>query len=377
MESIPKLNGLECETIIRSSALPKIIFNDINEQIINHITSDDLVDFMKSQKTPPIRDSKTNELIVDTSKRQCKRFTFGKHIIKHFANIVEPYLKEFLYYDEKIKDIKVDPSHGDILYYDEGGFFKKHRDQVPDICPFYPKEFKEYYENFRLDDKKPKNYYERNEWTMYTFIVCLDTTQDTNDGNTIVWSVDDNIRFSQNISEHSYYLSGLPAICHSFKLNKMNWLLFSSESVHEASPLLKDKMTLKLKLDVWLRYSKFYEFYEFYEFQRYKCPCSSCSIPLTYRQKVILRYLTRFDKHLTRHILEYSDFTPTLDRCVYKALNITGENLWRKEMCSCVSCMDNIIKEHYTYVEDEQESYGDCNDYDDYDDYHMCNGYEH
>ena len=80
--------------------------------------------------------------MVDTDKRNCKRFTFGKDIVTHFSSIIEPYLKDFFSESKSIFDIKIEPSHGDILYYENGDFFKKHKDAVPK-CPFYP--FYHYY----------------------------------------------------------------------------------------------------------------------------------------------------------------------------------------------------------------------------------------
>jgi hypothetical protein len=325
---------------------------------------------MKGQKTPPIRDSKTKKLVVDEEKRQCKRFTFGKDIIKHFSDIVEPFLQDFLDYDPNIQEVKVDPTHGDILYYDKGGFFKKHRDQVPEKCPFYPDKFRKYYNSNRIDYSEPKGYYDRNDWKMYTLIVCLDTTQDTNDGNTLIWSVDNEILFSKDISQYIFFINEYSTICHSFKLNKMDFLLFSSESVHEATPLLQDKMTLKLKLDVWIRNWGWGE-----RFERYKCPCTLCEKPLTYRRQLILRALSPLNKYLTKNILDYTDFLKPVDRCIYKTLNIKKQSLYNNLMCSCIKCIGDVIKYELERDAEYSDDYGYCNDYDD--DYDMCNGYEY
>jgi len=300
-------------------------------------------------------------------KRQCKRFTFGKDIIGHFNDIVEPFLQEFLSYDPNIQEVKVDPIHGDILYYDKGGFFKKHRDQVPETCPFYPEKFRKYVFEGKLEDPQPAKFYFEEDWSMYTLIICLDTTQDTNDGNTLVWSVDNELLFSENNNLYSSYARGFPAICHSFKLNKMDFLLFSSESVHEATPLLQDKMTLKLKLDVWIRNLDWNK-----QFERYKCPCVLCAPPITYRSQIIMKALFPLSKYLTKDILDYLD--KPVNRCVFKTLNIKKQSYGTFFMCTCIDCIEDIIKYEQQREAEEYDSYGDCNDY--YDHYDMCNGYD-
>jgi hypothetical protein len=369
--AIPTISYELLHTITRSSLLPNNIFDNILKIINKYITNDDLIKFMREQNIPPIRNLKTDKLVVDIEKRKCTRYTFGKDIVKHFADIIEPYLQDFLSYDPLIKEIKVDPTHGDILYYDNEGFFKKHRDKVKE-CPFYP-----FYHTRMYDSKNlpiyPKNYYESYEWTMYTFIVSLDTNQKMNNGNTLVWSCNNEFKFSVNqtmMFEYYSVLSNLYEICHSFKLKKKDWLLFPSEAIHEASSLKKDEMTLKLKLDIWIRIP-----YSDEKLKRYKCPCTLCYPTLTYRRKLILKSLKGLNYDVMKNILDYIDFDKSVDRCLYKYFKVTNYDMLSDNICSCMSCISRAVEKNQEECSQYQQF-----SYMEYDypgeEYDMCNGYE-
>lgn len=354
MENIPKISINEVFSYIYNNKLPFKLFNKINDIIKTHITSDDLIEFMQKQKIPPIRNLKSKKLIVDESKRSCKRFTFGKDIVKYFIPDIEKYLKKLLirpHNIHEISDLKIDETHGDILYYDNCGFFKKHRDQVP-----------------------KKSSHENTDyiytWKMYTLIISLDTTQKTNNGNTIVWTIDNNFNSKKyNYAKYKLHIGKYNSIPHSYKLDKSDMLLFPSEVIHEASALLEGEMTLKLKLDVWIKTSNCISFP--YKFNFIECKCCLCKPKLTYRKKIILRVLQKLDIYLKFDILEYLDIFKPVNRCLYKYFNIRRP-FYNNYFCSCVNCVE------YDINQDEEEKYDlQQQDYDDDDNYDMCNGYEY
>lgn len=347
--NIPKIGDNEVNSLIYNNKLPLKLFNKINDIIKTHITLDNLIEFMKKQKIPPIRDLKSNKLIVDENKRSCKRFTFGKDIVKHFIPDIEEYLKELLLKPKNkhaVNDLKIDKSHGDILYYDNCGFFKKHKDQVP---------------------KKPTQDF-LNSWKMYTLLISLDTTQKTNNGNTIIWTIDNNFNsMKYNYAKYNLRHGIYNCIPHSFKLNKGDMLLFPSEVIHEATALLENEMTLKLKLDIWL---KTYNCISFpYKIDFKECKCSLCRPEYSYRQTIILKALKNINKYLKRDILEYLDFFKPIDRCLYKYFKL--KRPLYNNLCSCVNCVE------YDIYQDEEEKYNLQQQYYDDDVYDMCNGYEY
>lgn len=350
MENIPKIGNNETFSIIYNNKLPLNLFGKINNIIKNHINNDDLIEFMQKQKVPPIRDLKSNKLIVDERKRSCKRFTFGKDIVKYFIPDIEKYLKELLINPNNIhavNDLKIDKTHGDILYYDNCGFFKKHRDQVP---------------------KKPLNNNYMYSWKMYTLIISLDTTQKTNNGNTIIWTIDNNFNSEKyNYAKYKLRYGRYNCMPHSFKLNKGDMLLFPSKVIHEASSLLEDEMTLKLKLDVWIKTHNCISFPSKINF--INCKCSFCKPKLTYRKKTILKGLQKLDKYLKLEILEYLDIFKSVDRCLYKYFKV--KRPLYNNLCSCVKCVE------YDINQDEEEKYNLQQQYYDDNDYDMCNGYEY
>ena len=79
-------------------------------------------------------------------------------------------------------------------------------------------------------------------------IICLDSTQDNDNGNTIVWLKDHKL----NCFNHND-VCGFNSMPHSFRLKKMDWLLFPASSLHEVTAIDQGKMNIKLKFDIWLR----------------------------------------------------------------------------------------------------------------------------
>ena len=344
------------------------LFDKLTNIIKTKITNDSLLEFMKQQKVPPIRDKKSKKLIVDINRRDCKRYTFNSQIVKLFSPILESYFTKYFMDNSSILDIKIDPTHGDILYYENGDFFGKHKDTIPK-CPYYP--YYGIYPRLGDDDEFSKNWYSERHWNMYSLIICLDTTQDNDNGNTLVWLKDHKLNGFNifNKTNNNY------AISHSFRLKKMNWLLFPASSLHEVTAIDQNKMNIKLKFDVWIRIKDEYDDIDYNKRKIYRCPCSYCKQPLTYRRKVILKALYNINYDIKKEILEYLDFFSLKDRCVYKNLGINLKiNNYQNAVnaiCSCKRCM-NILVDYYDKISEEYDDlssdsdYGMCNDYDMY-----------
>ena len=153
----------------------------------------------------------------------------------------------------------------------------------------------------------------------------------------------------------------------------MNWLLFPASTLHEVTAINQNKMNIKLKFDVWIRIKNEYDDINYDERKIYRCPCSNCKQPLTYRRKVILKALYNINYDIKKTILEYLDFFSMKDRCFYSALGIKFEIKNDKDsiniLCSCKRCQDILIS-HYDKISMEHD------DYDDSDDYSMCNDYD-
>ena len=359
------------------------LFNKLTNIINTKITDESLESFMKKQKVPPIRDKKTNKLIVDINRRNCKRYTFNTEIVKYFKPIIESYLKDYFMNNPMLIDIKMNMTHGDILYYESGDFFEKYRDIIPK-CPYYP--YHGIYPRLGDEDDKENNkflkeWYSKNDWNMYSLIICLDSTQDTNNGNTIVWFKDHKLNKFIDMN-----LQGQPSIPQSFRLKKMNWLLFPGSELHEVTAIDEGKMNIKLKFDIWIRTKdKYYNDIIHLDIesmtkknaqcqQIYRCKCEYCKQPLTYRRKVILRALKNINNYIKKIILDYLDFFSLKDRCLYKMFGIKNKMIGIENkhlypynlICSCYECMifkDKVLNDYYNEdcISDDYSSM--CNDY--------------
>jgi hypothetical protein len=177
---------------------------------------------------------------LDTSKRMCHRRTFSNKIIRQFAKTLLPQLKQqfnSIEYknDTKPIDIRIDPTHGDVLYYDgrEHGFFKEHRDLT---LPFPFKDVKQQTET--------------HEWRMYSMVLCLDSniSRNSKQGNTTMFLPNKKRTFNHKT-----------LITHSFSDTHMyrRYLVFPSEAIHRSDVIMNSKYyKMALKVDLWLNVPK-------------------------------------------------------------------------------------------------------------------------
>jgi len=185
-------------------------------------------DFMKSQEKADLHNKVSKEDYVDTSKRNCNRFTFDDKTVAKLAPIFEAKVSNSV---ELPTEVKVEPSHGDVLYYPEGGEFKWHTDEVPE-CPF-----------------------EFGKWSFCSMIYCLDSSGQT--GSTVVHIA------SEDYRRNSYYeLEGVEndTTDRYFKesVTPGHFLIFPATVPHKSMPIKRtwvssDPFKMALKLDFWVK----------------------------------------------------------------------------------------------------------------------------
>lgn len=195
---------------------------------------------MRTKKYAPVAKRTTGQKRIDKKKRLCRRITFGKDTVSSLEEYILPILEKNI--ERTVGDkIFIDPTHCDILFYEQGGVFKQHKDKV-NTFP-YPK----------------KN---DGRWRMYTCIIGLDSNLEemslTEDGNTcvylpsnstaIAWEIDG--RLYSDYSDCERLLSR-----HLFAEGCIQGglLVFPSESLHASRKIMqKNGYKLALKLDVWI-----------------------------------------------------------------------------------------------------------------------------
>jgi hypothetical protein len=282
-------------------------FNDTSDQssdVPTNQSSD--VDFIRHKMITAnpavIMNRSSGRTYVDELKRISQRKTFNKLIVDQISDQILDDIR-FSASAQRIKpdDVMIDSSHGDILYYGEGGFFGLHRDTVSR----YPDEIKD-----SVDAAM---------WRMYSVLIGIDSnvsdeiasnaipsddhaqdtnaqdvnssavrtsdthTSDTNSsdvnssdvnssddrtqdsivscgGETEIylpsrsWMVnqvpteriitcDDSLRRYKKLTKHIFRESCVPA----------HYVVFPAEALHGSTPILKGKYKLALKLDMWLK----------------------------------------------------------------------------------------------------------------------------
>lgn len=343
---------------------------------------------------------------VDFSKRVCHRHTFGPEIVSIISNLLSDFIFEQVNKKSNvlIDDLKIDPSHGDILYYEEGGVFEIHRDSLNKF-PFGTNEVDEY--GFK-------------KWNMYTLLICLDsniTPQNLHrgDGNTTVYLPEQT--FLQHIvrlggiSEDfflGYEISYYPTpqnFKHSFSesCEKSKFLLFPAEAKHASIKIMQEKgYKMALKMDVWLKRDHNYNYrtrltptqlieakdgsvemlpeymtekpkkdkqylYHYLKFNSPHCSCNKCN-PLKLKKKIYHKNLNKIIKTLNFNVCGLiTEFVIGID----KPDNRLFHSVNKSNNCTCHNCIklhiyDPDILEESDYDYDYEDRYDDCNGYCDY-----------
>lgn len=156
--------------------------------------------YEKEQATVTSRES--GEEVLRPDRRRGSRHTFGADGV----SLLEPMFLRMLCRDHKFAGLTIEKSHGDVLFYKKGDFFKWHRDTVPEEAPVPGAKY-------------------------YTLLVGLLTT--SAGGRTEICHDDEMV--------HSYRQS----------CTMGEYLFFPSEQRHCGQPIIEGyKMTLKM--DFWV-----------------------------------------------------------------------------------------------------------------------------
>mgnify|MGYP003665123682 FL=1 len=191
----------------------------------------------------------TRKPVVNKQVRTCHRVTFGKKVVAELAVHILPAIK----YCTGLSDEHcfLDPTHADILDYEEGGVFQIHRDKVN---PF-PTQHVDVYgvSHTNVDDGR---------WRMYTVIIGLDSNLNSvatnDDGNTCVYLPGANTAVTWEINGREFSPmsdSQRQLTPHLFAEGCINggMVVFPAESFHSSRKITQHGgYKLALKLDAWL-----------------------------------------------------------------------------------------------------------------------------
>ena len=230
---------------------------------------DNLIDNVKIQNLlSQIGNLTTDTKKVDTRVRNSLSVKLGAKPVQSLSKILLPYIRksyEKTVYNKYIKNIKIEPSHCDLVLYQTGGKFEIHRDKILK-CPY-------------KDNGS-------NDWEMCTIILCLDSNLDnrirSNEGNTVVYglpcttsSVKDLLEQYMNSIDHE---EGFKIVPHVFNQTVIpgNFLCFNSFSRHRSVEITsKDKYKFILKMDFWVNIKPSIKYQRHHEIDRIKNPTSS------------------------------------------------------------------------------------------------------
>ena len=191
----------------------------------------------------------TRKPVVNKQVRTCHRITFGKKVVAELAVHILPAIK----YCTGLSDEHcfLDPTHADILDYEEGGVFQIHRDKVNPFPTHHVDVHGVSHTN--VDDGR---------WRMYTVVIGLDSNLNSvatnDDGNTCVYLPGANTAVTWEINDREFspmFDSQRQLTPHLFAEGCINggMVVFPAESFHASRKITQcGGYKLALKLDVWL-----------------------------------------------------------------------------------------------------------------------------
>lgn len=312
---------------------------------------------------------------IDLKVRDSRRLTFDNTVMSRLEEVLLPVIEDTIKKKSniEIEDVRIDPTHGDMLYYGNGGKFDIHRDGINE---------------FPFDDCDGADY------RMYSLILCLDSnlskTNTSLEGNTIVYLPEQSFLPYCNLGHKQDYIS-IDQKCmfrHDFKQSctPKNFVIFPAEALH-ASCEINDKFGYKLalKFDIWIKelsidYSQkmlglglvpnendpFYIFEYCYLVDK-NCECKKCQIVLTKKETYSNNLLRILKGALCYDTVMYiSDFLVIdyqVPRCLVLEKNFY--NYDKISQCTCQRCY-NACQDH------EDEDYYSDHDYES-----DCNGYQY
>lgn len=221
-------------------------------------------DYLKSQMASCEKAviGKGSKVFVDLSKRDCRRITFGSSVVHDIWKLIQPNICRAVQNQSRIKvgDVRIDETHGDILFYEEGGKFDIHRDGQTE----FP-----YGEN-------PLDEYGKPMWVMCSVLIGLHSNLTSEnilrgDGNTMVYLPDVNYaRLYGSLQSHmtTPYGVGADPVNKYMEPHKFvesviqgSYVIMPSSAKHSSLRIMqKGGFKMALKLDLWLRQDLDYKY---------------------------------------------------------------------------------------------------------------------
>lgn len=216
---------------------------DITSVLFEHFKCsniEELINIMKTQELATVKNLRTREIGIST-KRHVKRLTFGKDIVDKLTRPVEQIITGFTDYKYMYSDIIVEPSHGDILFYDGEsiGRHSMHIDEVPKKSP-------------------------GSDYVYNSFILCLSSdVSHSDDGTTIVIVEGKKTTYPTNIDGNFLIFSScnphmVSPVCARSKIPENPWKYVTKDKkgslVNIPMGGTSGEYVLKIKLDVWIRH---------------------------------------------------------------------------------------------------------------------------
>ena len=179
----------------------------------------------------------TGEVYEKPETRICNRHTFDCRAVEAMSPIIVEMIRNNWRYGQLLpEDIQIEPSHGDILYYPEGGKFNYHRDEKLE-CPY------------------------GEGYDFYSLIMCLDSRG--TGGKTMVQLPPKQAVMRMRLDPSCVTeFVGKHLVSHEFHetVTPQQWTMFPSQSLHSGGKLYgEDSFKMCLKLDVWIKYPVFTE----------------------------------------------------------------------------------------------------------------------
>ena len=363
-----KANDRTIGTIV--SLLGLSIFDD------SSITPEALRTKMKTEKKAVISSKKTGETFVDLDKRNCNRLTFGNSTMESIKDQLMKILRDnSLKLPVDINDVELEMSHGDVLNYDEGGFFDYHRDG--DIRP-------------TLKEKASSDQIDQ-----YSMILCLDSGNkdhfDSLSGCTSVYLPSKNLLiFDKELDGLKTNKKRLYMDHHTYPQTRMKnyFVVFPSNALHASHSIDKGDYKLALKFDLFIKRPKLtIEHAKILIKRNYYCSCLNCSAHLYTSETQHLIVPSNPKDMIERGLLDLCSRT-TMCECQEICCGSCC-------ICTCAKCIDKtqtleICKcnsgvylnfgslcgyDKETYDEQRDQWYEDYSD-EDYSDDDFCNGYD-
>lgn len=363
------------------SELENNFFGEISNKPLN-VKILDLKRFvLNKNKKSKIGNFTNNELVVNTAIRNSLSLTFGHETVEKLSTILKPKLIESIgYTSEVIEEIRFEPTHGNLLLYQEGGKFDVHRD----------KELKFPFED---EEKDTPDYI----WEMYSMVFCLETNLmdrfASDEGNTIVYLPPWSSQNGAKIIDEDYHLVKLAPHVFNQSVIQGSFVAFPSLARHSSVEIqTPGKEKFALKMDFWVKTKKkigdYYHDDRFFNYLSiptnnisqntfFRCNCKLCDNVSHRFQSFIMKTLTKkLPYYLAKLAMEFIDVFDFLDFEYEVDNNSMGFCETERKLVKSNRTNQEYLDIELLYREyNEYERGYDSDEYDRYDD-RYCNGDE-